>query len=561
MPLINQKRFDEAVRLHEEGRLSEAEVIYKALLAKTPKHPDLMHLYGVLLAQQGAPSRAIELIGHAIRLRPGNVGYLENLAAAQHAGGQDEAAVRTMLLAGDRYLALKQHEEAIRVYAEALELQPHNPHLLSNTGVVLARMLRFDEALPWFERAIAQSPDFADAILNRGNIRAFHGAYGDALADYRHAESLFPDSHMPPYNIAFALNALGRVEQSLAYYDRALTLKPDFAKAHHDKGLALLSLGRFSEGFPELDWRWAPDFGYAEPRRPYKQPVWKGGTVKGRLLVFPEQGYGDAILLSRYIPALAAEGHQVLLEAPAPLLRLFEANFSECAGVSIVPKASATKPGQPASGLPSFAAYVGLFSVPARLKTSAVFGESYLKSDAGLALQWAKLMASACGQGPRIGLVWAGEPREKDTTGYLLDRQRSLKFSQFEPFLKVPGLSFVSLQKGAAAEQLSEAAGDMLVYDPMPEVKDFADTAAIVENLDLVITVDTAVANLAGALGKPVWVLCRFNTDWRWMLEGSITPWYDSARVFRQKNLGDWEPVLQEVLAALRALSAPQPRT
>jgi hypothetical protein len=319
------------------------------------------------------------------------------------------------------------------------------------------------------------------------------------------------------------------VGEAIGCFRTAVGLRPDFANAHHNLAVALLARGEMAEGWREYEWRWQTA-GMVASRRDFAQPQWHGEAAEGRtLLIHAEQGLGDTLQFCRYGALAAARGLRVVMEVQRPLVRLLRG----VAGVDWVVARG--------EDLPAFDFCCAMQSMPLAVGTTVATipsAPSYLCADLVEAAIWGERLAAAGRLGPRVGLAWAGDP------AMVRDGRRSLAAERLAPLLALQGLQFFSLQKGGSP-------ADVGLTDFMDEMEDFADTAALVANLDLVISVDTAVAHLAAALGKPVWLLDRFDPDWRWLLGRRDSPWYPSMRLYRQPKPGDWGSVLAEVAADL----------
>jgi tetratricopeptide (TPR) repeat protein len=566
--MAGQSDIQAAAALHTAGRLDEAEQAYKALLAKEPRNPDLLNLYGALIGQKGDLAESIRLIGEAIALKPDDPSYYWNLATAQAALGNIVAALQIYLDLGNAHLKQGRFDEALATYEQGLRVAPENPQLATNAGVVLGKLHRWDEAIERFSQALKHTPDFVPAMTNRGNALWGKYDFDAAMADYRRAVALDAANPYAQLNYAYAVHQRGGdLDEAMRHYEQAILLNPDFAKAHFDYGQLLLSRARFAEGFAELEWRWHASYEYKEPRRPYRQPVWRGesaGALNGTLLLIPEQGYGDHILLARYVRPLAEQGYDILLEAHPALHRLFRQSFAGEDRIEVALRKEIEAPvpwyktiwDKKASR--RFAAFTGMMSLPHRLhdRLGAIPGVPYLSVDPSLIEQWKQRIARLPTGTLKVGIAWSGDPRPGDFEASRVDSQRSLKPEQLTILNGLKGITFVSLQKGATAAAGKAYLANTDFVDFMDEAKDFADTAALMHCLDLIVSVDTSVANLAGALALPLWVLLRRSGDWRWLDTGNISPWFHTARLFRQRTVGDWQPVLNELAAALSDFSA-----
>ena len=393
---------------------------------------------------------------------------------------------------------LKRPAEALRQIDEAIAISPGMPDLLNIKGVALRDIDRFDEALACFDRAIAINPGFAAAHTNRGTCLDGMARYGEALADY----------------------------------ERALSIDPNEPETHWNLAVNRLRLGDLRRGWIESEWRWkSPSLNLGDRR--FDKPLWLGAEpIDGKVvLLHNEQGLGDALQFCRYVPLLRDRGAEIILEIESPLQEL----FSRLPGISrCIAKGDE---------LPTFDFHCPLTSLPLAFSTtldtipSEVPYLPRMSEEAGPQLGPSKR--------PRVGLVWSGN------SNHLNDHNRSLPFKNLLPLLDGVAAQFVSLQKNARPEdeELLRQRSDVL--DLAPALRDFADTAAVVQQLDLVISVDTSVVHLAGGLGRPLWVLLPYIPDWRWLLDRDYSPWYPTARLFRQTATRDWAEVVERVRAAL----------
>ena len=389
-------------------------------------------------------------------------------------------------------------------------------------------------------RAIAINPREASLQSNLGNLLLQQGRLDEAAACYRRAIELKPNFPEALNNLGNALRAQKQLDEAVTSYRRALKLRPDDPEAHYNLATALLARGDMPAGWEEHEWRWkTPQL--APNRRDFAQPQWRGEAAEGRtLLIHAEQGFGDTLQFCRYAALAAARGMRVILEAPKPLMRL----LGSLSGVDrLVAQGEAT---------PQFDLHCPMLSMPLALGTTiaTIPGDvPYLRADAAQAAAWRTRLAALENRGPRIGLVWAGNPRRQLLAAAAVDRRRSIAPDRLAPLFELPGLHFFSLQKDGPA-----ARARFRLIDFMAEMGDFADTAALIVNLDLIISVDTSVVHLAAALGKPVWLLDRFDPCWRWLVGRRDSPWYPGLHLYRQPQPGDWNSVVAEVARDLRGL-------
>jgi hypothetical protein len=351
----------------------------------------------------------------------------------------------------------------------------------------------------------------------------------------------FPEAQS---NLGTVFRDRGDLDRASAAYRQAIAFDSGYALAHSNLGVTLLLQGDFAEGWREFEWR-QPRLGTRQTPRTDLPPRWTGEDPAGRtILLQAEQGLGDVLQFARYAGVIAEQGGRVILEAYPPLKRL----LASVPGVARVVTADDALPPDIDWHLPLMSApYVmgtRIETIPATIP--------YLIPDADLVTVWKKRLARL--SGVKVGLVWAGDPRPHDPRAHAVDQRRSVALSKLTPLLAVPGIDFISLQKGAPAAQVTDIAPELRPLDLMDDVSDFADTASLVANLDLVISVDTSVVHLAGAMGKPVWILSRFDNCWRWLTEREDSPWYPTARLFRQTTSGDWNRVIARVTDALASL-------
>jgi hypothetical protein len=376
-------------------------------------------------------------------------------------------------------------------------------------------------------RALRLAPTLAEGHCNLAAIQRAAGGVEQAIASLRSATVLQPFLAAPYNNLGALERDAGRISSAALQFRRAAALSPDHPDIHCNLGAALLQLGDYEEGWREHEWRLHPEASTGQPRRSFDRPLWQGEDLAGKtILLHAEQGLGDTLQFIRFAAPIAALGARVVVEAPPSLTRLL-----------------ATAPGVATTEPADFDFHLPMMSAPHRLGISLATlpaATPYLKAPAS---EWRRRLSDL--PGLKVGLAWAGNPALKLPWSADANARRSIALDQLRPLLDVEGVTMVSLQKDAAAPEL---------IDFMGEIEDFADTAALVEALDLVITVDTSVAHLAGSLGKPVWILSRFDGCWRWLGHRADSPWYPSARLFHQKNRDDWTPVIGEVVSSLLSL-------
>ena len=567
--------------------MDEAQALYRHILRDDPAQVDALHLTGVVALQQGKPLDGIAWMAKAVALQPAHLDAQMNLGTALLSVGRHEEALRHFDAAlglkpelpdilnrrGAALAHLGRHADALRSHDEALALRPDFPEAAINRGNALAKLGRFDDALQVYAQVLAASPGNLDAAHNRASVLLAAGRYGEAIEDCgrvlgavpnhlpsliaranalrhlnRHEEALGDCARalqLSPGNIdalmfrCLALRGLNRLDEALSCSRQVQALAPGLAAAQFQEALCHLTMGQLTMGWPGYEARWKTEEAAAY-RRDFAQPLWLGDTpLAGKtLLIHAEQGLGDAIQFVRYAALAQAAGARVVLEVPASLIRLFRAQNAGCQVVSR---------GKP---LPDFDIHCPMLSLPLAFRTtlsSIPFTRGYLRSDPALTSTWGVRLGTQ--KRLRVGVVWAGHRAHGN------NQNRSMALEQFEKLLGADA-DFFSLSKDVSPQdraRLQARGGIRLCGD---DFEDFADTAALVSHLDLVISVDTAVAHLAGAMGVPVWLLLPFSPDWRWLLDRSDSPWYPSARLFRQAQAGDWAPVVLQVAQALRAQAA-----
>jgi hypothetical protein len=436
--------------------------------------------------------------------------------------------------------ALERFAEAAEDYGRALALKPDYAEALYNNALALEKLSRFNDALTSLDRAIALNPDYPEAHNLRGNLLCALMQWEKALASYDRAVALAPAYADAVNNRGVALLQMKRLDEAIESHTRAIALKPDFAEAYYKRGLAKLLAVRFREGWADAEWRGRIEATVAE-RPKLALPEWRDEPPVGRrILVYAEQGWGDTIQFCRYLPLLAERGAKVTFLAPTRLLRLLKP-LDET--VRLIDAAHD-------QGLFDF--QCALMSLPHRLGTDLENVPNrvpYLAAEKALADTW----RARLGEGLKIGIAWQGNPKGG------VDRGRSVPLGAFFPLARVSGARLIALQKNDGLEQLADLPPDVRIetppapFDEGPDA--FVDSAAIMAALDLIVTTDTAIAHLAGALNRPVWLALRYVPDWRWLLEREDSPWYSGMRLFRQETPGDWTPMFARMAQELAALA------
>jgi tetratricopeptide (TPR) repeat protein len=568
--------------LKDNGELDESIVVYRQVIALKPDHGEGHYNLGNVLRSKGQLCEAVAAFRQAIALDPHFAEAHSNLGNALMANGrlaEAIAAFRQAIIAkpafveahinlGDALRVGGQLDASLAACRQAIVLNANSAVAHGNLGNTLYDMGRLDEAIATYRQAIARRPNYAQAHSNLANPLRAKGQIQQAVDACLRAIALQPGLASAHCNLGAALQEMGRLEEAIAAFRQAVLLNPDFPEAHYNLGAALLSQGDFGPGWEEYEWRWKrSDCPSAAGNYPH--PRWDGSDLMNRtILLHAEQGLGDTIQFIRYVPLVCERGGKVILCGDPQLRQLLR-------GMPGVEKWL-----EPGAAIPHFDVHCPLLSLPlafgTTLETIPAKGP-YLSADTKLVESWCNKLATYASMF-KVALVWAGKPTHPN------DGNRSMKLADLAGLMRVPGAGFFSLQKGEAAEQARSLPQGTELVDWTAELNDFTDTAALIDNLDLVISVDTAVPHLAGAMGKPVWLLLPFAPDWRWMearegkteggrrkaeegrggmIEGSpfglppsafrlsSSPWYPTMRLFRQPARGDWESVVAEVANAL----------
>lgn len=505
--------------LKELGRLDEALGCYQQAVRLKPDFAEAHNNLGNLLRELGRFEAAEASCRDAIRLRPDFADAHNNLGAALVEQGRSE--------------------EAEACYRRALELKPYFAEAHNNLGNLLRDQERIEEAIFSLREAVRLQPAFAEAHGGLGMALLRRGSFDEAAAACAEAASLSPARAEAHLSLGFVRSEQGLHDDAIALYERAISVNPDYAEARKNRSLVWLLQGKFEQAWPEYEYRWnTPEL----PERPFKQPLWDGSPLAGRsILLHAEQGLGDTIQFIRYAPLVRERGGKVIVACQRPLIPL----LSTCRDIDQL-----VAQGDP---LPDFDVHAPLLSLPRIFGTTlqTIPAETpYLAADERLVEQWRQELAAT--RSFKVGIAWQGSKK------YRWDHKRSIPLAQFEPLARIPGVQLYSLQKGYGSEQLSEVAGRFAVIDLAPRLDEhegaFADTAAVIKNLDLIICSDTAIPHLAGALNAPVWTALSRVPDWRWLIDREDSPWYPSMRLFRQPRHGDWESVFRRMAAELEKL-------
>jgi tetratricopeptide (TPR) repeat protein len=498
--------------------------------------------------------------------------FEEAVAGYDKAIGLKPELAQAFVNRGHAMFGLNRFDEAIGSYDRALAISPGEHDAYVNRGVALASLSRWADALASYDSALVIHPDNINTLCNRGLALNALGRFGDALASFDRIVAIEPNHALALGNRGFSLKNMDRFEEALASYDRAvaispglkdllsnraivqvdlerfdeaiascqqaLTIDPSDVKARYNMGLVKLMTGQLEGGWVDYDARWQLD-AMQSWRRHFHKPWWFGmADVRGkRLLLHPEQGFGDTIMFVRYVPLLVERGATVILEAQRALLPL----LAQIEGLAAI-----TPLGDP---LPDFDVHCPLMGLPRAFGTTldTIPRGAYLSVPASQMHIWRERLSAF--PGPRVGLVWAGNPTHDN------DRHRSTSLRELIPLIGGSAAKFFSLQKELRAGDAELLAANPGIIHLGNDLLTFEDTAAVVSNLDVVITVDTSVAHLAGALGKPVWIMLPYIPDWRWLLDREDSPWYPTARLFRQTTRDDWKGVVERLGSEMAVLA------
>jgi len=545
-------------------RYNEALDCYERALALTPKLPEVEFAVGFVLARMGNLKEAETRYRRALNMRPDFAAAWMNLGSLLREWGRDvyaEAALqravelRPGLISGWVNLAILERErrrpaEAEKYLRKAFALNPGQAKTLVAWCQFRAAERDTAGAWQWLRWALAREPENSEAVNMHGILLHQEGRFAEAVAVFERAEAL--GSHAAASNRGNSLLDLGRMDEALRAQELAVERDPASPGALYNLSLTRLRLGDWRQGWTGYEARWRFREVHRSPRV-FLQPRWQGEALNGRrIFLHAEQGLGDTIQFCRYAAMVAALGDHAILQVQEPVERLMQSLDAVRAG-----QAQTARQGE---RLPEFDLECPFMSLPAVFGTTVEtvpWHGAYLEADMMLVAEKLvrfpplRLKDSTCEQ-HRVGLAWAGNPR------YKADRQRSVKLATLLPLLRIPGIHWIALQKGEAAEQLAALPDDVFITDGSSNDRDLAETAALIATLDLVITTDTCIAHLAGAMGKTVWILLPHLSDWRWMQQRETSPWYPSARLFRQRAPGDWAGVMERVAGKLKELLAIQ---
>jgi tetratricopeptide (TPR) repeat protein len=587
-----QEQLRAAISLHQTGDHASAEQAYRLILEEAPATADALHMLGILEMQHGRMEASLGQIMEALALEPTNPYFQKSLANVFLELKQRDRAIaaftKALTLKPDYLEALlelgrtlendRRFEDAASCFTRALNLHPDSMPACLGLGRVLRATDQFEpakhcfclalrvdpssvdasvglgelylarrnyaEAMRCLTSALALNPDSAPLLNGMGNVYRELGQIDDAMKAYALALSANPGEAAVHFNIAGAHTALGAYPEAVASYSQAIRLNPDYVEAHANKALLQLMLGDLAGGWEEYEWRFKmKDPSQKIDNRTFDRPVWDGSDFSGKtLLLRAEQGVGDMIQFSRYAPLVRRRGGTVVLECPPRLGRLFRG----AAGVDAVVERQSVPP-------VDFDLYIPLLSVP-RFFTRSVTDIPALVPYLAPEPETVERTRALFTPGEfNVGICWQGN------RGYKGDGQRSIPLRAFLPLLQTPGVRFYSLQKGEGSDQIHELPPCHAPVDLSPVLDNGADafieTAGAMQYLDLIISSDTALPHLAGALGRPVWVLLPHTPEWRWLLDRDDSPWYPTMRLFRQQKPGDWASVVEPAARQLASLA------
>lgn len=542
---MGEMTFEQAFRhAHDHyaaGRFRDSEVVLLQILAALPDQPDTLQLLGIVTHNLGRGRTGVELVRRAIDLNP-NAQFYSNLGVMLAGQNEAEPALEAFRRAielepnqaeahhniGNLLRSSGRLEEAIAEYRRAVEIRPDYPEARNNLGASLEESGDPEGALVQLRRAVELRAEYPEGLNNLGNVYLRLGRTEEAFDAYRRSLTARPNNAETRTNLGNAYRARNQLNEAMSEYVAALQLRPKFAEAAWGAAFVRLLAGEFEQGFRGLEARWGlkdwPQHWY------FAEPTWDGSDLAGKsILLHSEQGLGDTIQFVRYAQLLAARGAAVMLLCQPELKRLMEGQ----PGIQFVTADGNIRPAAnfrcPLLSLPALLGTT-LQTVPARVP--------YLAPDVGLVQQWRQRLEREPA-GLKVGIAWAGNPAHRN------DRNRSIPLAALAPLAQIPGVRFYSLQKTRPVRDVGATLDNLT--DWTADINDMADTAALVANLDVIVSADTAVAHLAGALARPTYVLLPFAPDWRWMLNRGDSPWYPTMRLFRQARPGDWQTPVGEL--------------
>ena len=536
--------FEQAIQHHQVGQLEQAKRKYQEILDTNPQHADSSHLLGLVEYQYGNYVKAIEHIQQAVLISPEQPVFLNNLGNVLKEMGELDRSVQAYQQAlevapedaeihnnlGVTLKEMGELDRSVQAYQQALEINPQYAEAHNNLGNVLKEMDRLDESLHAYQQALKINPQFVEGYYNIGVFFQEQRKVKESAQAYQKAIQIQPDYVEAHINLGVVLREQVRLKESIQAHQKAIQIQPDYEEAHINLAITFLLQGQLTAGWKEFEWR-------RSRKRDFKRPLWDGTPLNGKsILIYAEQGFGDTIQFVRYIDLLPDANTIIIVVCQPELKTLFKSiNRID----TLVTKGE---------DIPDSDVHVPLLSLPYMFNTTldtipARIPYLYLNPEAD------SVFHLGDSHDLKIGIVWAGRPTHAN------DNNRSIDLKWFKCLLDIRNCEFFSLQVGEHREDIKQHGYHHTIKDLGKQFTDFHHTASAILQLDLVISVDTAVAHLAGALGKPVWTLLPFVPDWRWMLDRSDSPWYPSMTLFRQKETGDWSPVFEQLRLALTRYS------
>jgi tetratricopeptide (TPR) repeat protein len=547
--------------LHQQGKVEQAKIIYQKALEIDPQNFNALQLLGLVFLEQGDLERSVEFLQQAVQIKPSETICLMNLANAFFKLSQYSKALELYFKSsnidpslsqafyglGLCYDHLGQWEEAILSYSNAIVLRPNFVDALQNRGACYEEIKEWQLAIDNYDEVIRLDSTYSKAYSNKGNALKELGFFEDAIQNITKSIELNPFFAEAYSNLGVLYRDLNQIDKAIECYDKAISIDPNYHSAKFNKSMALLVSGDLVNGFREYEWRWESK-GFKSGKRNFKQPLWLGDESLSNktIFIYYEQGFGDTIQFCRYLVKLSNIAKKVIFEVDSLLFDLMKTLDCE---ITLIPKGTEFS---------EFDFHTPLLSLPHAFKTSIdnlPIEINYLKSDPKKVLFWKeKIERVTISKKPRIGLVWSGAYiNNADYRSF--NERRNIPLEKFKRLNEIDA-HFFSFQKGEIAElelrslKQSDWNGPE-IFDFTSELKNFSDTAAFLDNMDLLISVDTSCAHLAGAIGKPVWLLNRFDTCWRWMLNRNDSPWYPTLKQYRQKNMLDWNSVINQLVTDL----------
>ena len=510
------KKFEQALHCYGSGNHQEAINLCEQVIKAFPKHADALHLLGVILSNDRQFVKALDFYNKSIEIFPGN-----HMAWCNR---------------GNVYQQLKQPELALEDLSQAIKLKPDYAEAYYNKGIVVGTLHRTEEEIKLYSLALKYKPNFPEAYNNKGIALQKLHRMEETLANYEAGIAQKPKLIEAFYNNrGLVLQNLMRIDEALEDYNKAIEIKPDLADCRFNRSMCLLLKGQYDIAWKEHEWRWNRN---SYPKKELPGIPWIGEEdINGKILfIHGEQGLGDILQFCRYVKIAKERGATVILGVEKPLVRI----ITSLEGVDAI-----VTPGAP---LPPFDYYISIISLPLAFGTDSIDkipSGTYLSPDPEKVAYFAKRLGKKTKK--RVGIVWSGGYRPDQPEVWAVNERRNIALEKLIP-LQHPDIEFFSLQLGEpAVTELANSKDWDCLNNLTHELKDFDDTAALIENLDLVIAVDTSTAHLAGAIGKPVWLMNRFDTCWRWLMDRSDSPWYPTFTIYRQPKLGDWDSVIEAI--------------